>query len=54
MYGHELNQEINPVQANLKWAISKKRRETGGFKGWENIKKIYKMEFQKLELVLNQ
>ena len=39
MYGHELNQEINPVQANLKWAISKKRRETGGFKGWENIKK---------------
>ena len=39
LYGHELNQEINPIQANLKWAISKKRRETGGFKGWENIKK---------------
>ena len=39
LYGHELNQEINPIQANLKWAIWKKRRETGGFKGWENIKK---------------
>ena len=39
LYGHELNQDINPIQANLKWAISKKKREEGGFKGWENIKK---------------
>ena len=39
LYGHELNQDINPVQANLKWAISKRRREEGGFKGWEKIKK---------------
>ena len=39
LYGHELNQNINPIQANLKWAISKRRREEGGFKGWENIKK---------------
>jgi aminomethyltransferase len=39
LYGHELNQKINPIQANLKWAISKRRREEGGFKGWENIKK---------------
>ena len=38
LYGHELNQDINPIQANLKWAISKRRREEGGFKGWENIK----------------
>ena len=38
LYGHELNQDINPVQANLKWAISKRRREEGGFKGWEKIK----------------
>ena len=38
LYGHELNQDINPVQANLKWAISKRRRIEGGFKGWENIK----------------
>ena len=38
LYGHELNEDINPVQANLKWAISKRRREEGGFKGWENIK----------------
>ena len=38
LYGHELNQDINPIQANLKWAISKRRREEGGFKGWESIK----------------
>ena len=39
LYGNELNQDINPVQANLKWAISKKRRQEGGFNGWEKIKK---------------
>ncbi len=39
LYGNELNQDINPVQANLKWAISKRRREEGGFNGWEKIKK---------------
>ena len=38
LYGHELNQDISPVQANLKWAISKRRRKEGGFNGWENIK----------------
>jgi aminomethyltransferase len=38
LYGHELNEEINPVEANLKWAIAKKRREEGGFNGWEAIK----------------
>ncbi len=38
LYGHELNQNISPVQANLKWAISKRRRKEGGFNGWENIK----------------
>ena len=38
LYGHELNQDISPVQANLKWAISKRRRKEGGFNGWKNIK----------------
>ena len=40
LYGHDLNEEINPIEANLKWAIAKKRREEGGFNGWEIIKKI--------------
>ena len=36
---------INPIEANLKWAIAKRRSEEGGFNGWDIIKKyidIYK------------
>jgi aminomethyltransferase len=40
LYGHDLNEEINPIEANLKWAIAKKRRDEGGFNGWEKIKNI--------------
>jgi aminomethyltransferase len=40
LYGHDLNEEINPIEANLKWAIAKKRRKNGGFNGWEKIKNI--------------
>jgi aminomethyltransferase len=40
LYGHDLSEEINPVEANLKWAIAKKRREEGGFNGWKKIKEI--------------
>jgi aminomethyltransferase len=40
LYGHDLNEEINPIEANLKWAIAKKRRKEGGFNGWEKIKNI--------------
>ncbi len=39
LYGHDLNENINPVEANLKWAISKRRRVEGGFNGYEIIKK---------------
>ena len=39
LYGHDLNEDINPIEANLKWAIPKKRREEGGFNGYEKIKK---------------
>jgi len=40
LYGHDLNEKINPIEANLKWAIAKKRREEGGFNGWEKIKDL--------------
>ena len=40
LYGHELNEKINPVEANLKWAIAKKRKEDGGFNGWSKIKNL--------------
>jgi aminomethyltransferase len=39
LYGNDLNENINPIEANLKWAISKRRRLEGGFKGYETIKK---------------
>ncbi|MFL2887955.1 MAG: glycine cleavage system aminomethyltransferase GcvT [Pelagibacteraceae bacterium] len=38
LYGHDLSEQINPIEANLKWAIAKTRRETGGFNGWKKIK----------------
>lgn len=37
LYGHDLNEEITPVEAGLTWVIGKSRRETGGFLGSEII-----------------
>jgi aminomethyltransferase len=37
LYGHELNIETTPIEANLKWAISKERLSSGGFIGSDNI-----------------
>ena len=39
LYGHELDINKTPVEANLKWAIPKERVENGGFLGSEMIKK---------------
>ena len=38
LYGHDINESTNPIEANLKWAISQRRREEGGFVGYEKIK----------------
>ena len=38
LYGHDINESTSPIEANLKWAISKRRREEGGFPGYEKIK----------------
>ena len=37
LYGHELSTETTPIEANLKWAISKERLNNGGFIGSKNI-----------------
>ena len=38
LYGHDIDESTSPIEANLKWAISKRRREEGGFPGYEKIK----------------
>ena len=39
LYGHDLDQETTPVEADLVFALSKRRRESGGFAGWHRIAK---------------
>ena len=37
LYGHDLTEETTPISAGLIWAISKRRREEGGFPGADVI-----------------
>ena len=37
LYGHDLDTETTPVEADLVFALSKRRREEGGFPGWHRI-----------------
>ena len=38
LYGHDIDESTSPIEANLKWAISKRRRKEGGFPGYDKIK----------------
>jgi len=37
LYGHDLDHHTTPVEADLTFALSKRRRAEGGFLGWERI-----------------
>jgi len=37
LYGHDLDYTTTPIEADLGFAISKRRRGAGGFPGWERI-----------------
>jgi aminomethyltransferase len=37
LYGHDLDETVTPVEAGLEFALSKRRREQGGYPGWERI-----------------
>ena len=40
LYGHDLTERTDPVSAGLAFAISKRRREQGGFPGAERVLKL--------------
>lgn len=37
LYGHDLDETTDPVEAGLSWSIGKRRRAEGGFPGFERI-----------------
>jgi aminomethyltransferase len=39
LYGHDIDSTTGPVEAGLSWSISKRRREEGGFLGYEQVKR---------------
>ena len=50
LYGNDLTEKITPIEANLKWAIAKKRKEEGGFNGWERIKNLISNGSEKIRV----
>ncbi|MEN3930367.1 glycine cleavage system aminomethyltransferase GcvT [Microvirga sp. W0021] len=39
LYGHDIDTGTSPIEAGLNWSIQKRRREEGGFPGYERIAK---------------
>ena len=39
LYGHDIDRTTGPVEAGLLWSISKRRREAGGFFGYDTVKR---------------
>jgi aminomethyltransferase len=37
LYGHELDETVDPIEAGLSWSIQKRRRGEGGFPGAKRI-----------------
>ena len=38
LYGHELDEDISPIEASLTWAVGKRRRREGGFLGADTVR----------------
>lgn len=39
LYGHDIDTTTSPVEGQIQWSIQKRRREDGGFPGFERIKR---------------
>ena len=50
LYGHDIDLETTPIEANLKWAISKKRLENGDFMGFDKIDSQIKLGTKRLRV----
>jgi aminomethyltransferase len=37
LYGHDIDETTSPVEAALQWSIQKRRRQDGGFPGFDRI-----------------
>ena len=42
LYGNDIDNSTSPVEANLNWAMQKRRREEGGFPGAERVQRELK------------
>jgi len=49
LYGHDINEETSPIEANLKWAISK-NKVNANFPGVDKIKNQLKLGVKKLRV----
>ena len=39
LYGHELDETVSPVEAAIAWSIPRRRRDEGGFPGFERVRR---------------
>lgn len=39
LYGHDINENVSPIEGMLQWTISKRRQDEGGFLGYSTVKK---------------
>ncbi len=39
LYGHDLDETTTPVEAGMAWIIARRRREEGGFAGFETLRR---------------
>ena len=54
LYGHDLDETTNPVEAGLGWSIGKRRRLEGGFPGYERIRLALEQGPARLRVGLDQ
>lgn len=52
LYGHDMNEDIDPVSANLVFGINKRRRSEGGFPGAERVQNALADGFARLRIGL--